>query len=299
MMPVIGFLGPTSAESYPHILAAFHQGLKETGYTEGQNVAVEYRWAQGQYDRLPALATELVSRKPSVIVAVGGSASGLAAKAATTTIPIVFVTGIDPGLVQSLSRPGSNITGVTLFTAELAAKRLQMLRELAPTAGVIALLVNSRNSNNSVGQISEAHNAGTNRGQRLLIVRASSEGELDAAFTALAEQQVGALLVDSDSLFGQLRKQIVGLAAHHKLPAIYDRREFAEAGGLVSYGADFVSIYRQSGSYAGRILRGEKTADLPVMEPTKFELVINLKTAKALGLTLPPTLVAPADEVIE
>jgi len=186
----IGFLGPTSAESYPHILAAFHQGLKETGYAEGQNVAIEYRWAQGQYDRLPALATELVSRKPSVIVAVGGSASGLAAKAATTTIPIVFVTGIDPvqiGLVQSLSRPGSNLTGVTLFTAELAAKRLQMLRELAPTAGVIALLVNPRNPDNSAGQVSEAHNAGTTKGQSLLIVRASSEGELDAAFTALAE----------------------------------------------------------------------------------------------------------------
>jgi putative ABC transport system substrate-binding protein len=212
------------------------------------------------------------------------------------------VTGIDPvqiGLVQSLSRPGSNLTGVTLFTAELWAKRLQMLRELAPTADVIASLINPRNPNNSAARVSKAHNAGTNRGQSLLIVRASSEGELDAAFTALAEQRVGALLVDSDSLFGQLRKQIVGLAARHRLPTIYDRREYAEAGGLLSYGTDFVSIYRQAGTYAGRILRGEKTADHPVMEPTKFELIINLKTAKALGLTVPSSLITRADEVIE
>jgi putative ABC transport system substrate-binding protein len=301
-IPEIGFLSTGSSESdnIPGRLIAFRKGLVEMGYAEGQNVAIEYRWAESQYDRLPALATNLVQRQVSVIVTPGAPAT-FAAKAATSTIPIVFAHGIDPvqsGLVASLSRPGGNITGVSLLQADLAAKRLQLLHELLPTTAVVGLLVNPTNP------ITEAETRNLRDGAHRLglqvhVVRASTPSEIDAVFRTLVELQASALLVSSDTFFTSQRTQIVALATGRAMPAIYVWREFAEAGGLMSYGTDLADTYRQTAIYTGKILKGAKPADLPVQQAVKLELVINLKTAKALGLTIPLTLLARADEVIE
>jgi putative ABC transport system substrate-binding protein len=282
-------------------VAAFHQGLSETGYVDGQNVAVEYRWAEGQYDRLPAFATDFVGRKVDVILASGGDRSALAAKDATSTIPIVFTGVSDPigyGLVASFNRPGGNVTGMSPFSDELNVKRIELLSELAPQAGVIALLVNPNNS--AVERtIRDAQEAARVKGVQLDMLKATTESEIDAAFAILVQLHAGALLVTADPYFNSRREQLVALAARHAVPAIYEFREFAAAGGLSSYGPSLAGMYRQAGAYAGRILGGAKPADLPVQQPTTFELVVNLKTAKALGLTVPPSILARADEVIE
>jgi putative tryptophan/tyrosine transport system substrate-binding protein len=298
-LPVIGILGPTSPGPFAGFVAAFHQGLSETGYVEGQNVAIEYRWAEGRYDRLPALAADLVARKVDVIVA-PGSPLALAAKNATSTIPIIF-TGGDPvaeGLVDSFARPGGNLTGVTFMNVELMPKRLELLSELVPQAGVIALLVNPNNSN-ADPTIRDVQEAARAKGVQLRVLRASTESEIDAAFTTLVQIQAGALILGADPFFGQRRDQLVALAARHAVPAIADWRGFAAAGGLISYGTSFTDSVRQVGMYAGKILKGTKPADLPVQQPTKFELVVNLQTAKALGLTVPQIILARATEVIE
>jgi putative ABC transport system substrate-binding protein len=300
-MPVIGFLGAASPGPNAPYVAAFHQGLGETGYIEGQNVAIEYRWAEGQYDRLPALAADLVSRKVDVILASGGDRSALAARGATSTTPIVFTGVSDPvgyGLVAGFSRPGGNVTGMSPFSDELNVKRIELLSELAPQAGVIALLVNPNNA--AVERtIRDAQEAARVKGVQLDILKASAEGEIDAAFTTLARLHAGALLVSADAYFNSRREQLVALAARHAVPAIYEFGEFAAAGGLIGYGPSLAGLYRQAGAYVGRILAGAKPADLPVQQPTIFELVVNLKTAKALGLTVPPSILARADEVIE
>ena len=297
-MPVIGFLG-TPGPAAPNA-AAFHQGLRETGYVEGQNVAIEYRWADYHYDRLPALAADLVGRKVDLIVAFGGIPSALAAKSATSTIPIVFSVGdpVDLGLVASLARPSGNLTGVSTMAPELSPKRLELLSELVPRVGVIALLVNPNNSNSEriIGAMQEAART---KAVELHILKASNESEIDAAFATLVQQQAGALVVGGDPFFEGRRERFVALAARHGVPAIYQWREFAAAGGLISYGTSFAAVSRQLGVYAGKILKGEKPADLPVQQPTVFELVVNLNTAKALGLTVPPSILARADEVIE
>jgi putative ABC transport system substrate-binding protein len=299
-MPVIGFLGSASPGRNPALIAAFHQGLSETGYVEGQNVVIEYRWAEGRYDRLPALAADLVARKVDLIAAFGGIPAALAAKGATSTIPIVFSVGdpVDLGLVANLARPGGNLTGVSTMAPELSPKRLELLSELVPQAGVIALLVNPNNSNTAriSGDMQEAARA---KGVRLHILKAGSESEIDAAFATLVQLHAGALVIGGDPFFGGQREQLVTLAARHGVPAIYQWREFAEAGGLISYGSSLAASFRQVGIYAGKILKGAKPADLPVEQPTTFELVVNLKTAKALGLTVPPSILARADEVIE
>jgi putative ABC transport system substrate-binding protein len=300
-MPVIGFLGTASASPFAHLIAGFRQGLKETGYVEGQNVAIDFRWAEGQYDRVPALAADLVRRQVAVIVAVGGETSAFAAKAATTTIPIVFNVAGDPvkvGLVASLSRPGGNATGVNTFTAELAAKRLGLLHELIPTALLIAVLVNP-NFSPAAANAREVEAAARVTRQKILLLKADSESGIDAAFATIGQMRPGALLVAADPFFNSRRDQIVALAARHTIPAVYEWREFAAAGGLMSYGTSLVDAYRQQGIYAGRILKGEKPADLPVMQLTKFELVINLKTAKALGIKISDNLLSLADEVID
>ena len=295
-MPVIGFLGSASPS---HILAAFHQGLGETGYVEGQNLAFEYRWAEGRYDRLPALAADLVVRNVDLIAA-DGIPAALAAKTATSTIPIVFAVGdpVDLGLVASLARPGGNLTGVSTMAPELSPKRLELLSELVPQVGVIALLVNPNNSNTerTTRDMQEAARA---KGVQLHILTAGTESEIDAAFATLVQLHAGALVVGGDPFFTNWRERLVTLAATHGVPAIYQSREFAEAGGLISYGSNITAAFRQVGIYAGRILKGEKPADLPVQQPTTFELVVNLKTAYALGLTVPPSILARADEVIE
>jgi putative ABC transport system substrate-binding protein len=293
LVPVIGFLNSGSPGPFAVLLGAFRQGLKDSGYVEGQNVAIEYRWAEGRYDRLPALAADLVRRQVAAIAATGGTPSARAAKAATATIPILFVAA-DPvrdGLVASLNRPGGNVTGVSVFSAELAPKRLQLLRELVPKAGKVAALINP-------ASMDEAE-ALTRVGLPLLTITAAAESDFEPAFIQAAQQGVEALLVTADPFLNSQRAQIVALAARHSLPAAYPWREYVEAGGLMSYGTSLTGTYRQVGQYVSRVLKGDKPADLPVQNPTKFDLAINLKTAKALGITIPETLLATADEVIE
>ena len=298
-VPVIGFLSSASPGPYAPFKSAFHQGLKEAGYVDGQDVTIDYRWAEGQFNRLPALAAELVARRPAILVAGGGDVSAVAAKSATTTVPIVFTIGADPvgsGLVTNLSRPSGNLTGVTFFTITLGPKRLELLRELLPKAGKIAMLVNPKSMNPDAKEVQEAART---LGQFVHVFHAASEGDVDTAFRSLAQERADALIVVSNPLFTSRREQIVTLANYHRVPAIYPLREYVASGGLVSYGASIKDAYRQSGVYAGRLLKGARPSDLPVLQPTKFELVINLKTAKALGLEVPPTLLARADEAIE
>ena len=299
-MPVIGFLHAASPEAYAPMMTAFRQGLKEAGYVEGHNVAIEYRWAEGHYDRLPALAADLVRRQVAEIVTVGTPAA-LAAKAASSTIPIVILVGIDPvqiGLVASLNRPGGNVTGLAVLTVEVAAKRLEVLHELLRTSAAVALLVNPNNPLTEP-ETKGMRDAARSLGLQLHVLDASTEGEIDAAFGKLIELRAGGLLVSVDAFLTNQRDQIVALAARHAVPAIYGVREFATAGGLMSYGTDLADGYRQVGIYAGKILKGAKPADLPVQRAVRVEFVINLKTAKTLGLTFPITLLGRADEVIE
>jgi putative tryptophan/tyrosine transport system substrate-binding protein len=298
-MPVIGFLSATSPGPLAPFVAAFRHGLSETGYVEGQSVVIEYRWAEGLYDRLPALAANLVDLRVDVIVA-SGSTAPRAAKNATSTIPIVFVGG-DPvlsGLVPSLGRPGGNLTGFSLFVDELMPKRLELLSDLIPQARSIALLVNP-NGATTERTIRDLQEAARAKGVQLIILKAGTESEIEVAFGSLVELQAQALLVGADPFFNSRREQLVALASRHAVPAIYEWREFVTSGGLISYGPSLTSIYRQVGIYAGRILKGAKPADLPIQQPAKFELVINLQTAKALGLTVPQSILARADEVIE
>ncbi len=299
-MPVIGFLAGQSREGRAYLAAALKQGLGETGYIEGQNASIEYRWAENHYDRLPALAAELVARKVAMIVA-GPLPAALAAKAATADIPIVFAIGGDPvqsGLVATLNRPGGNVTGVSFFTTTLEPKRLELLQEVTPNVAVIATILNPKSLDYD-NQVRDVQAAARSIGQQIVILNASSEREIETAFATVVQQRVGAVLIGSDPFFTDRRNQLVGLAAHHGIPAIYQWREFAEAGGLMSYGTSLADAYRSVGTYAGRILKGTKSADLPVQQSTKIELVINLKTARALGLTFPLPLSGRADEVIE
>lgn len=296
---MIGFLHVGAAKSFEHIVTAFRQGLKEIGYTEHQNVEIEFRWAEGHYYRLRALADELVRDRVAVIISGGGEPSAFAAKTATHTIPIVFNVGSDPvkmGLVGSLSRPGGNITGVNILTSELATKRVGLLHDLLPSTSVIAYIVNPSfpPTETNVKEVQAAAQV-----LRLVLLRASSESDIDTAFVSIRNKGLKALLVGDDPFFNSRREQFVALSARQAIPALYEQREFALAGGLMSYGTSLTDSYRQMGKYAGRILAGEKPADLPVMQSTKFELVINLKTAKSLGLSVPPGLLNAADEVIE
>ena len=299
-MPVIGFVytGQTSSEASPFV-AAFRQGLRDAGFIEGQNVAVEYRWPGGQYERLPGLAAELVQRQVAVIV--GNTPPAIAAKTASSAIPIVFFTGADPvklGLVASFNRPGGNATGVSFWSAALEAKRLGLLHELLPQATVIAALVDP-NFLTAASQLNDLQDAARSLGKELHVLQASTESDLDSRFATLARQRPDALIVAAAPFFTARRKELVALADRHRIAAIYSWREFPEAGGLMSYGASFTDAFRQAGVYTGRILKGEKPADLPVLQPTKYELIINTKTAKALGLQIPDRLLALADEVIE
>jgi putative tryptophan/tyrosine transport system substrate-binding protein len=299
-MPVIGLLSALAEKQASQQMVMFRRGLSEVGFVEGQNIAIEYRWADGQYDRLPTIAAELV-RRPVTLIAAQAPPAALAARAVTTTIPIVFVVGFDPiaaGLVTSFNRPGGNATGMTLITGPLGQKRLEILRELAPKAAVIAMLVNPI-SPDAVPEIRDVQATAQAIGLQLKMFNASAPSELDAAFAAIAEQRPDALLIGSDPFLLIRREELVALVARLRVPAVYPFREFAAAGGLVSYGTNIASAYRQAGIYAGRILKGAIPADLPVMQPTTFELVINLKTAKALGLDIPPILHARSDEVIE
>jgi putative tryptophan/tyrosine transport system substrate-binding protein len=299
-MPVIGFLSTRSQGESASAVAAFHRGLSEAGYFENRNVAVEYRWSDNQYDRLPTLAADLVKRQVVVIATGGGPTSASAAKAATATIPIVFVSGEDPvkfGLVASLDRPGGNLTGISFLATALGAKRLNLVRELLP-AKMVAFLVNPKNPETE-GQALDLQVAASTVGQQIIVLGANSDGELESAFENLAAQGAKAVIVSSDPFLLSHRSKIIALAAHHQVPACYAWREAVNDGGLMSYGTNIPDAYRQAGIYAGRILKGAKPADLPVMQPTKFELVINLKTAKTLGIEIPPTLLATADEVIE
>jgi putative tryptophan/tyrosine transport system substrate-binding protein len=299
--PVIGFLSNLSPDPIAQPLAAFRRALQEAGYTEGQNLAVEYRWAEGRNHLLPELAADLARRQVAVIVATGGGLSALAAKAATPTIPIVFSTASDPvalGLVAGLNRPGGNATGVFILANSLEAKRLGLLHEMVPHASTIAMLLNPQ-APGAQAQFAEVQDAARTIGRPIAVLNATSEADLDAAFATLSELRAGALLVAADPFFNSRREQLIALAMRHAIPAIYEFREFPLAGGLVSYGTSLVNAYHQVGDYTGRILKGEKPSDLPVVQPTKFELVINLKTANALGLTIPQTLLVGADEVIE
>ena len=300
-MPVIGFLGSESPNQFVGRLRAFRQGLYEVGFVDGRNVAIEYRWAESQYDRLRGLATDLVRRQVTVVVATTTPAT-LTAKAATTTIPVVFLTGIDPveaGLVASLNRPGGNLTGVANLSVEVGSKQLELLHELVPTATVIALLVNPTNRILAETLSRDLQAAGRAISQQIRIVSAGTERDIDTIFADLVQQGVGALVVGNDPFFNARPDQLVALAAGHAVPAIYPYREFATAGGLMSYGSNFADTYRLVGVYTGRILKGEKPADLPVQQSTKVELILNLKTAKALGITFPISLLGRADEVIE
>jgi len=299
-LPVIGFLNGASPDGYVPFVDAFRQGLKEAGYSEGQNATIEYRWAEGHYERLPALASDLVNRKVTVIAATSTPAAQ-AAKAATATVPIVFTTGGDPiklGLVAALNRPGGNATGVSSLITELGSKRLGLLRELVPSITAIATLINP-NFPDAETQLADAGAAVRALGLRLIVLRAADEREIDAAFATIAQQGAAALDVAVDPFFTARRDQIVALAARHRIPAVYPVRDFAVAGGLMSYGTDFVDSYRQAGIYTGRIVSGEKAGDLPMQRSTKFEFVINFKTAKALGLAVPNSMQLLADEVIE
>jgi putative ABC transport system substrate-binding protein len=305
-MPVIGFLSSySSSDAFAqHFLAAFHQGLKQAGYVEGQNVAVEYRWAGNEYERLTALAVELVRRQVNVIVTGSASLGVLAAKTATTTIPIVFLMGGDPvrlGLVASLNRPGGNLTGITTLNTEITPKRVEVLRELVPTTTIMAVLVNPTNNPVNVEvELRQAQAAANTLGlQTIHILQASTEPDLDGIFSTLIQQRVGGLVITADTLFSRKSAELAALASRHAMPTISPYREFVTAGGLMSYGGSVTELYRLVGVYTGRVLNGEKPADLPVQQVTKVELVINLRTAKSLGLTVPPTLLARADEVIE
>ena len=300
-MPVIGILNTGRAGPAGPFDAAIRQGLSETGYVEGQNVAIEYRGAGSHYDRLPALAAELVARRVDVIVSTGGTPTALAAKSATSTIPIVFRTGgeaVEVGLVASLARPGGNLTGVSMLTDELTPKRLELLSELVPQARLIALLVNPNNAS-SERFIKDVQEAARVKEVQLTILKAGSESEIDAAFASLVALHAGALVVGTDPFLSSRREQLVALASRHAVPAIYAWREFAASGGLISYGSSLTAAFRLVGIYTGKILKGAKPADLPVQQPTKIELIVNLKTARALGLTVPPSILARADEVIE
>jgi putative ABC transport system substrate-binding protein len=299
-MPLVGFLNLGSAAELPHLAAAFRQGLKESGYIEGQNIAVDYLWAEGQIDRLPSLAAQLVGRHAAVIAATGTTAA-LAAKAATAVVPIVFETAGDPvklGLVTGINRPGRNVTGITQLSSELIAKRLGLLHDLLPTAKIVGLLVNPKDPRAET-QSRDMREAAHALGLQVHIANASADGEIDRAIEGLVQIRADALIVSTSAFFNNRREQIVALATRHRVPTIYQYREFVAAGGLMSYGASITDAYRFAGIYAGRILKGEKPADLPVLRPTKFELVINLKTANALGLTVSPSVLAIADDVIE
>jgi putative ABC transport system substrate-binding protein len=301
-MPVIGFLAVGTRSDIDLASPGFTQGLREAGFIEGRNVGIEYRWAENQIDRLPALAADLAERRVAVIAASPNAFAVTAAKAATATIPIVFYSGPDPvrsGLVASLNRPGGNLTGVTALSADLTPKRLGLLHDLAPGAATVAMLLVERPGGNGNAQLEEAQSAGRSVGVRIVGLSAGSVGEFDAAFETAVHEGAGALLVSTNIFFINNRDRLVALAAAHKLPAIYQERTFADAGGLMSYGPSPIEAYRQLGVYTGRVLKGEKPADLPVLLPTKFDFVINLKTAKALGITVPAGLLASADEVIE
>ncbi len=298
-MPVIGFLRSTSPAPFTHLVTAIRQGLNEAGFVEGQNVTIEYRYADSQLDRLPGLAAELIRRQVAVIVA--SSSAAEAAMALTTTIPIVFIAGNDPvkqGLVASLGRPGGNLTGITFFSGELGAKRLELLHELVPKAAIIAVLTDP-GAPGAMDELADMAAAGRALGRQLVVVRAESESELEPAFERIIQAGAGALIVSGARLFTTNRRALVALAARHAIPAIYDVREHVEAGGLISYAASFTDAYRQAGVYAAKILKGAKPSELPVLQPTILELVINLQTAKTLGLTVPPALLLRADEVIE
>jgi len=301
-LPVIGFLNTASSDTTADFLRAFRQGLKDTGYVEGENVAIAYRWAENQFDRLPELAADLVRRKVVVIAATGGPPSTLAAKAATTTIPIVFLVGEDPvrlGLVASLARAGGNVTGINFLSTELTAKRLELLHAMVPTAVRVAVLVNPANATNTETTLRDVEPAARAIGLQIQVLNASTSREIDAAFATIARERPDALFVGIDSLFTPRRVQMVQLAARHAVPATYSGRQYAEIGGLMSYGTNLADAWRQVGVYVGRILKGAKPADLPVSQATKFELVINAQTARMLGITVPPTLLATANEVIE
>jgi putative ABC transport system substrate-binding protein len=299
--PVVGFLNARSPADSKHTVAAFHHGLAEYGFVDGQNVTVEFRWASGQYERLPALAAELVRLPVNVLTATGGAPSALAAKAATSVIPVVFGIGSDPvkaGLVASYSRPGGNVTGVNILTRTLESKRIGLLREVVPRASIIGFLINLTGPG-ADQQLADAENAVRGTGVKLRVLRASSNQQIDAAFETIARERIPALVVGADAFYDTRRAKLVELAAKHAVPTVYQFREFAAAGGLMSYGIDLPDVYRHVGSYAGRILKGAKPADLPVLQPTKFEFVLNQKTAKALNLELTPNVLSLADEVIE
>jgi putative ABC transport system substrate-binding protein len=301
-MPVIGFLSIRSSHTDVRLLASFRQGLGEVGFVEGRNVAIEYRYAEGQPDRLPPLAADLVHRRVAVIVTTGGAQAALATKAATTTIPIVFTIGADPvraGLVQSLNRPGGNLTGVTTSYDEAAPKRLGLLLDILPKAAIIGVLVNPNDPITAASETNDMRNAARSVGRRVEILQAGSEHDIDAAFARLADMRADALVVAPDALFATQAHQLIGLAARHAIPTLYWRREFAEAGGLMTYGSSLGDALRVLGVYTGRILKGEKPDGLPVQQPTKFELVVNAKAAKAINLTIPGSVLARADEVIE